>query len=270
MLITVNTPTILKKIIATKHQEVTNRSKSEPLVELKAKALDQDPDELRGFEQALIQRILNKQPAVIAEIKKASPSKGILREPFHVEEIAESYEQAGASCLSVLTDSDYFQGHEDYLIAARKACSLPIIRKDFMVDEYQIYESRVLPCDAILLIAAALSKGQVQDYLGIAKELGLDVLVEVHNQQELDVVLALNTSLIGINNRDLHSFEVNIQTTLELKKHSPDDKFIITESGILNPEDVSTMRANDVWGFLVGEAFMRAKDPGEALQKLFF
>lgn len=265
-----NTPTILKKIIATKHQEVASRSKNLPLNELKAQARDSDPEDMRGFEKALVSRIQNQQTAVIAEIKKASPSKGILREPFNVEEIAESYEQAGAACLSVLTDKEYFQGHEDYLKAARGASSLPIIRKDFMVDEYQIYEARTLPCDAILLIAAALSKGQMQDYLGLAEELGMDVLVEVHNQQELDVALELNTSLIGINNRDLHTFEVSLETTLELKKQIPEDKIIITESGILASQDVAKMRENKVLGFLVGEAFMRAKNPGEALEKLFF
>lgn len=265
-----STPTILKNIINTKFQEVAASQQTLPLNELQAKVRDLDPSVMRGFSNALIQRIEQQQNAVIAEIKKASPSKGILREDFKVEEIATAYEQAGAACLSVLTDEHYFQGHNRYLQAARAATSLPVIRKDFMVDIYQIYATRVLPADAILLIAAALSVGQMQDYAGLAQELGMDVLVEVHNQAELDDALTLNTQIIGINNRDLHNFEVSLETTFKLKECIPKEKHIITESGILSANDVQAMRDKQVYGFLVGEAFMRAAKPQAALTELFF
>lgn len=267
---TMDTPTILKKIINTKAEEVALRSKSLPLVELKARALDQDPQELRGFIRAMQHKIAQGKPAIIAEIKKASPSKGVLRDNFVPEEIATAYEAAGAACLSVLTDKPYFQGHEDYLIAARNACGLPVIRKDFLVDPYQIYEARTINADCVLLIVAALSQMQLQDLEGIAHELGMDVLVEVHNEKELDMALTLNTPLVGINNRDLHTFNLTLDTTLSLLNKVPSNKLLVTESGILAREDVSLMRENNVHAFLVGEAFMRAENPGDELQKLFF
>jgi indole-3-glycerol phosphate synthase len=209
-------------------------------------------------------------PAVIAEIKKASPSKGVLREHFVPEAIAESYEQAGAACLSVLTDRDYFQGHEDFLKAARSACSLPVIRKDFLVDPYQIYEARSINADCVLLIVSALSKMQLQDLEGIAHELGMDVLVEIHDEEELQTALTMQTPLLGINNRNLHTFELTLDTTFGLLDKIPAGKLLVTESGILTPDDVALMRERNVNAFLVGEAFMRADNPGDALQALFF
>lgn len=265
-----NTPTILKKIIETKGREVEERSRALSLNELKAQALDQDASELRGFYRAMKQKVEAGKPAVIAEIKKASPSKGVLRENFIPQEIAESYESAGAACLSVLTDRDYFQGHEDYLKAARAACSLPVIRKDFLVDPYQIYEARMINADCVLLIVSALSKMQLQDLEGIAHELGMDVLVEVHDGEELETALTLNTPLVGINNRNLHTFDLTLETTFGLLDKVPGDRLLVTESGILGPDDVKVMRDRDVHAFLVGEAFMRAEDPGEELAKLFF
>ena len=265
-----NTPTILKKIIETKGREVEERSRALSLNELKAQALDQDASELRGFYRAMKQKVEAGKPAVIAEIKKASPSKGVLRENFIPQEIAESYESAGAACLSVLTDRDYFQGHEDYLKAARAACSLPVIRKDFLVDPYQIYEARMINADCVLLIVSALSKMQLQDLEGIAHELGMDVLVEVHDGEELETALTLNTSLVGINNRNLHTFDLTLETTFGLLDKVPGDRLLVTESGILGPDDVNAMRDRDVHAFLVGEAFMRAENPGEELAKLFF
>lgn len=266
----IETPTILKKIINTKAEEVALRSKSLSLNELKAQALDQDPAELRGFIRAMRTKIEQGKPAIIAEIKKASPSKGVLREHFVPAEIAEAYEAGGAACLSVLTDKPYFQGHEDYLIAARKACGLPVIRKDFLVDPYQIYEARMINSDCVLLIVAALSQMQLQDLEGIAHELNMDVLVEVHNEAELDMALTLKTPLVGINNRDLHTFNLTLDTTLGLLSKVPADKLLVTESGILARTDVELMRSNNVHAFLVGEAFMRAEHPGDELQKLFF
>lgn len=265
-----NTPTILTKILATKTREVTERQATLPLAEIKARARDCDPEEMRGFAHALNNKIEAHQPAVIAEIKKASPSKGVIRDPFEPEAIATSYEQGGAACLSVLTDSDYFQGHETFLQAARAAVSLPVIRKDFLVDPYQIYEARTLPADCVLLIAAALSKTQLQDLAGLSQELGMDVLVEVHNREELDMGLSLSTPLLGINNRNLHTFDVSLNVTLDLLEHVPQDKIVITESGILSKQDVERMRAHKVESFLVGEAFMRADNPGQALSSLFF
>ncbi|HBS41702.1 MAG TPA: indole-3-glycerol phosphate synthase TrpC [Oceanospirillales bacterium] len=265
-----NTPTVLKKILATKANEIAQRSHSLPLNELRAMATDTDPDELRGFYRAMQTKVDAGLPAVIAEIKKASPSKGVLREHFVPEAIAESYEKGGAACLSVLTDRDYFQGHEDYLKAARAACSLPVIRKDFLIDPYQVYEARTLNADCILLIASALSTTQLQDLEGLAHELGMDVLVEIHDGAELDMALTLNTPLLGINNRNLHTFDVTLDITLGLLEQIPSDKLLVTESGILSREDVTLMRDHQVHGFLVGEAFMRAPEPGEALQQLFF
>ena len=265
-----NTPTILKKIIDTKAQEVASRSKTLPLTELKARALDMDPAALRGFYRAMQAKVDAGLPAVIAEIKKASPSKGVLREHFVPQDIAQSYEQGGAACLSVLTDHDYFQGHEDFLQQARSACSLPVIRKDFLVDPYQIYEARSINADCVLLIVAALSKMQLQDLEGIAHELGMDVLVEVHDEAELHTALTLKTPLLGINNRNLHTFELTLDTTFGLLPQVPADKLLVTESGILCRDDVAAMRERNVNAFLVGEAFMRAEEPGAELQKLFF
>ena len=244
------TPTILRKIVERKWEEIESRKRTTRLEDLKAQASDQ-PD-TRGFTNALRQRIDAGTPAVIAEIKKASPSKGILRDPFEPAEIAESYEKGGASCLSVLTDHEFFQGHEDYLIAARNACSLPVIRKDFMVAPYQVYEARTIGAE------------------GIAHEIGLDVLVEVHNSEEMDEALTLRTPLIGINNRDLHSFDVSLETTFNLHQRIGADRLAITESGIMTRADVEAMTGRGIYGFLVGESFMRAANPGEKLQELFF
>ncbi|MEQ3692253.1 MAG: indole-3-glycerol phosphate synthase TrpC [Thalassolituus sp.] len=265
-----NTPTILKKIIDTKAVEVAQRSKTLPLNEIKARTLDMDNAELRGFYRAMKAKVDAGLPAVIAEIKKASPSKGVLREHFVPEEIAVSYEKGGAACLSVLTDRDYFQGHEDYLQAARKACGLPVIRKDFLVDPYQIYEARSINADCVLLIVSALSKMQLQDLEGIAHELGMDVLVEVHDGEELETALTMKTPLVGINNRNLHTFDLTLETTYGLLPYVPDDRLLVTESGILGRDDVDAMRARNVNAFLVGETFMRAEEPGDELAKLFF
>ncbi|KZX76817.1 indole-3-glycerol-phosphate synthase [Oleiphilus sp. HI0009] len=263
-----STPTILRNIVARKWEEVEERSAALALTELKAQSLDKP--ECRGFVASIESKLASKQSAVIAEIKKASPSKGVIREDFRPAEIAQSYDNAGAACLSVLTDRDFFQGHEDYLQLARNAVSLPVIRKDFMVSPYQIYESRVVNADCVLLIAACLTKDQMQELSGISHELGLDVLVEVHNAQELDVALTLDTKLIGINNRDLHSFEVSLDNTYQLLESIPENRIVVTESGIHTLDDVQDMRKNQVNTFLVGEAFMRAENPGDELARLFF
>jgi indole-3-glycerol phosphate synthase len=262
------TPTILRRIVDRKWQEIDDRKRRAPLADLKARAGDQPP--ARGFAEALAQRIRQQRPAVIAEIKKASPSKGVLRDPFHPEAIAESYERGGAACLSVLTDHDFFQGHEDNLRAARAACDLPVLRKDFMVAPYQVYESRAIGADCILLIAACLTRDQMQELEGIAHEIGLDVLVEVHAPEELDDALTLDTPLVGINNRNLHTFEVSLDTTLGLHDRIAGDRVTITESGIMSRGDVTAMTARGIYGFLVGESFMRAPEPGEQLRALFF
>ncbi|GGY58161.1 indole-3-glycerol phosphate synthase TrpC [Marinobacter zhanjiangensis] len=261
------TPTILRKIVDRKWEEIDERKRSLPLADLRAMAGDQP--EARGFARAMGERIGSGKPAVIAEIKKASPSKGILRDPFSPPAIAESYEKGGATCLSILTDRDFFQGHEDYLKEGRAACSLPVIRKDFMVAPYQVYESRAIGADCILLIAACLTRGQMQELEGIAHEIGLDVLVEVHNGEEMDDALTLTTPLVGINNRNLHTFEVSLDTTFDLHQRIPDDRLTITESGIVTREDVEAMTGQGIYGFLVGESFMRAPEPGEKLQELF-
>lgn len=268
MIIPDNTPTILRTIVARKWEEIAERQKTLALPEVKAQAHDQP--HCRGFVQAIEAKINAHQPAVIAEIKKASPSKGVIREDFVPELIAEQYEAAGAACLSVLTDRDFFQGHEDYLQAARNAVALPAIRKDFMVAPYQIFESRLVGADAILLIAACLTKDQMQELAGISEEIGLDVLVEVHNEQELEQALTLNTRLLGINNRDLHSFDVSLDTTFNLLNKIPDNRIVVTESGIHTRDDVAAMRAKQVNAFLVGESFMRAENPGKQLEALFF
>jgi indole-3-glycerol phosphate synthase len=262
------TPTILRRIVDRKWQEIDERKRQASFDDLRARAGDQPPT--RGFASALRFHIEQHAPAVIAEIKKASPSKGILRDPFHPGDIAESYEQGGAACLSVLTDKDFFQGCEGFLQEARNACSLPVIRKDFIVDPYQVYESRAMGADCILLISACLSKDQMQELEGIAHETGLDVLAEVHNDEEMDNALTLSTPLIGINNRNLHTFDVSLETTARLHRRIDKNRLAITESGILSRADVDTMTGQGIYGFLVGESFMRADNPGQKLQELFF
>ena len=215
------------------------------------------------------QKIADGKPGVIAEIKKASPSKGVMRENFIPAEIARSYAQGGAACLSVLTDIDFFQGGDSYLQEARAACLLPVIRKDFIIDPYQVYEARAIGADCILLIVACLEDARLQELNDLAHQLDMDVLIEVHDAQELERALLVNNRLIGINNRNLRTFEVSLETTLELLKQMPDDRIVVTESGILVPEDVELMRNNNVNAFLVGEAFMRAEEPGERLAELF-
>lgn len=264
-----NMPTVLEKIIIRKQEEVAQRKKLISLAELEQQVTEASP--VRGFANALQSRVANKQAAVIAEIKKASPSKGVLRENFHPSEIAQSYAAAGAACLSVLTDIDFFQGADRYLQEARAACELPVIRKDFTIDPFQVVEARALGADAILLIAACLSNEQMQELAATAAELDLDVLAEVHSGDDLDRVLeVLDTPLVGVNNRDLHSFEVSLTTTLDLLPRIPKDRLVVTESGILQRADVELMQINNVHAFLVGEAFMRAQEPGAELKRLFF
>jgi indole-3-glycerol phosphate synthase len=262
-----STPDVLKKIIARKHEEIAERSQQvslEAMIELAKTA-----DGCRGFVEAMKAKIAAGQAAVIAEIKKASPSKGVMREHFVPAEIAVSYEKGGAACLSVLTDKDFFQGSEDYLQQARAACSLPVIRKDFIIDPYQVYEARAINADCILLIVAALDDAQLAELAALATELGMDVLVEVHDMAELQRALPLNLPLVGINNRNLRTFEVSLQTTLDMLDSIPKDRIVVTESAIHSAEDVALMRSHDVNAFLVGEAFMRADEPGEQLAKLF-
>lgn len=258
---------ILNKIIATKREEVATALAVKSLATVEAEAAAQSAT--RDFVGAIRGKIAAGRPAVIAEIKKASPSKGVIRPDFQPAEIARSYEQHGAACLSVLTDRQYFQGCPEYLQAARAACSLPVLRKDFMVDAYQVAEARAMGADCILLIAAALSLAEMQALEAQAMDYGMAVLVEVHNGEELDVALHLKTPLLGINNRNLRTFEVTLDTTLGLLPRIPDDRIVVTESGILKPEDVALMHANRVAAFLVGEAFMRAPEPGIELARLF-
>ncbi|MCU0834415.1 MAG: indole-3-glycerol phosphate synthase TrpC [Chromatiaceae bacterium] len=262
-----DTPDILKKIVARKTEEVIARRERLPLDRLIA-GLDQAAP-VRGFADALARRIAEGRPAVIAEIKRASPSKGLLRADFHPTEIAASYARGGAACLSVLTDIDFFQGSDAYLQEARAACSLPVIRKDFLIDPYQVYEARAIGADCILLIAACLSDQRLKDLSALAGGLGMDVLVEVHDRAELDRARRVEGRLIGVNNRDLRTFEVSLQTTLDLLDAIPADRILVTESGILAPEDVARMRGEGVHAFLVGEALMRAEDPGAELARLF-
>lgn len=264
----VEKPTILKNILQRKNEEVIERKKQRSISELES--FIKKMNRPRGFTQALVQQIRLKRPAVIAEIKKSSPSRGLLRKDFQPETIAQSYAENGATCLSVLTDVDFFQGHDDYLQEARAACSLPVIRKDFMIDTYQVLESRMLGADCILLIVAALDEKQMHEIAGCAKDLGLDYLIEVHNLAELERALKLSPELIGINNRDLHSFNTRVETTYDLLSEIPEETFVVTESGILTRQDVDEMIKHDVYGFLVGETFMRAPDPGQKLQELFF
>jgi indole-3-glycerol phosphate synthase len=258
---------ILNKIIATKREEVAAALAVKPLAVVEAEAAAQPAP--RDFVGAIRSKIAAGKPAVIAEIKKASPSKGVIRPDFRPADIARSYEQHGAACLSVLTDRQYFQGCPEYLQAARAACALPVLRKDFMVDAYQVAEARAMGADAILLIAAALSLPEMQALETQAMGYGMAVLVEVHNGEELDAALQLKTPLLGINNRNLRTFEVTLDTTLGLLPRIPADRIVVTESGILEPEDVVLMRANKVETFLVGEAFMRAPEPGIELARLF-
>ena len=258
---------ILNKIIATKHEEVAAALLVKSLAIVEAEAAAQPSP--RDFVGAIRDKVSHGQPAIIAEIKKASPSKGVIRPDFHPAEIARSYEQHGAACLSVLTDRQYFQGCPEYLQAARAACTLPVLRKDFMVDHYQVAEARAMGADAILLIAAALSLAEMQQLEAQAHGYGMAVLVEVHNGEELDAALQLKTPLLGINNRNLRTFDVTLDTTLGLLARIPADRIVVTESGILKPEDVALMRANEVQCFLVGEAFMRAPEPGVELARLF-
>lgn len=258
---------ILDKIVAVKREEVTAASAKKPLAVMRADA--ESRVLTRDFEGAMRAKIAAGQAAVIAEIKKASPSKGVLRAEFIPADIAQSYAEHGAACLSVLTDKQFFQGSVDYLKQARASCDLPVLRKDFLVDVYQVYESRAMGADAILLIAACLDDAQMAEMEAVARSLDMAVLVEVHDRAELDRALKLKTRLLGINNRNLKTFEVSLQTTLDMLPAVPADRLLVTESGILSADDVKRMRDAHVNAFLVGEAFMRAAEPGEALAKLF-
>lgn len=263
---------ILNKILAVKNLEVATALSAKPLPAMRAEAEQASP--ARDFVGAIRSKIAGGHPAVIAEIKKASPSKGVIRADFHPGEIAVSYARNGAACLSVLTDEQFFQGSSAYLKQAREACSLPVLRKDFILHEYQIYQSRAMGADAILLIAAALTLNQMKALEKLARKLGMGVLVEVHDGKELEVALQLNTPLIGINNRNLRTFEVSLKTTLDLlariaESEKANDCIVVTESGIFTPEDVKLMRDHQVYTFLVGEAFMRANDPGVELARVF-
>ena len=260
--------TILEQIVANKQLEVAAAKAIVPHAELEAQfpAVDQ----ARSFSKAMRERVMSQRVAVIAEIKKASPSKGLIREDFQPAQHAADYAANGATCLSVLTDEKFFKGSNDYLLQARAACSLPVIRKDFMIDTYQIAESKALGADCILLIVAALQPAQLVELADYANEIDIDILVEVHNRSELEQALQLNTYLIGVNNRNLHNFETSLQTTLDLAAHVPADKVLITESGIHSASDVKTMTDAGIYGFLVGESFMRAPSPGAKLKELMF
>jgi indole-3-glycerol phosphate synthase len=263
-----DTPDILKKILHRKAKEVAERNARVSLRTLSQQIAENSPP--RGFIEAIDARLQIQQPAIIAEIKKASPSRGVLRTNFYPAEIAESYERAGAACLSVLTDKDFFQGDERHLIHAHESCSLPILRKDFTIDPYQVYEARAIGADCILLIVSALGDAQLQDLTGLAHHLGLDVLIEVHDQEELERALMLGTRLIGINNRNLRTFETDIKITLDLVKKIPKRHIIVSESGINTPKDIAQLREVGVHSFLIGEAFMTAPDPGQALLELVY
>lgn len=262
-----NTPDILKKIIKRKEEEIAERLTIVSLEQVKQAAMQASP--VRGFVDAIKDKIDSGKAAVISEIKKASPSKGVMRENFIPAQIAASYEKGGACCLSVLTDVDFFQGSDKYLKQARAACSLPVLRKEFIIDPYQVYEARAMAADCILLIVACLTDTQLQSLTALATELSLDVLVEVHDAEELKRALKLDLPLIGINNRNLRTFETSLDTTLTLLHTIPKDKIVVTESGIHTPEDVALMQKNNVNAFLVGEAFMVADEPGEKLAELF-
>ena len=262
-----STPTVLKTIIDRKVEEVRERQGMASLSEVMA--LANGAAQTRGFTESLARCAASGRPAVIAEVKKASPSKGVIREDFRPAEIARSYQAGGAACLSVLTDRDFFQGADAYLQDAREACELPVIRKDFTIDPYQIWEARALGADAILLIVACLERPLLGELYAVAMEAGLDVLVEVHDRQELDEALELQPALLGINNRNLHTFDTSLQTTFDLLPHIPEGTQVVTESGIHSREDVELMLSHSVHTFLVGEAFMRAEDPGQELRRLF-
>lgn len=259
---------ILEKILQTKQQEITERARQTSLQMLQQQAAE--ADKVRGFLAALQQKIANGEPAIIAEVKKASPSKGVIRADFQPAAIAESYQQGGAACLSVLTDAHYFQGHESYLQQARAVCDLPVIRKDFIVDPYQIYEARAIGADCILLIVAALDDAKLRELYQLATGLEMDVLIEVHDREELERILPLNAPLIGINNRNLRTFETSLQTSIDLLPLVPEDTLLVTESGIHTTADVQLMRQHNIHAFLVGEAFMRAEQPGAELNQLFY
>jgi len=261
------TPTVLKKILARKAFEVAERSAHVSLDQLRDQC--QSGRDIRGFTDALAAKVEQGLAAVIAEVKKASPSKGVIRPDFDPVSIARSYEKGGAACLSVLTDRDFFQGADEYLTMARGATRLPVLRKDFVIDPYQVYESYVLGADCILLIVAALTQAQMEELHGIAVALGLDVLIEVHNEAELDRALLIDNRMIGINNRDLHTFDTTLDTTFGLLGKIPDDRIVVTESGILTTDDVAAMRGHNVNTFLVGETFMRAEEPGLKLVEMF-
>jgi len=264
---TTDTPTVLKKILARKAEEIADRKFSVGMDRLLREIETASPP--RGFANALKSKIAAGQPAVIAEIKKASPSKGVIREHFDPVAIAKSYQRGGAACLSVLTDVDFFQGADEYLKAARAACSLPVIRKDFIIDKYQLYESRAMGADCVLLIVSALEPEQLKALHAVALQLGLDVLIEVHDQRELELALALDNPMVGINNRNLHTFDVSLENTYQLLDMIPESRIVITESGINNGQDVLAMRDKHVNAFLVGEAFMRSDDPGQQLREFF-
>lgn len=258
---------ILQTILEHKQREIAERKQSLPLTKLKTLLANAVPH--RSFTGAIKTAIDNNNAAVIAEVKKASPSKGVIREQFDPLTIANSYLHAGATCLSVLTDEKFFQGRDHYLTQIREICPLPLLRKDFIIDPYQVYEAKLIGADCILLIVSALTEKQLLELTAVAKQLELDVLIEVHDANELQIALKTDALLIGINNRNLHTFKTDIQTTIDLSAQVPADRIIITESGIHTREDVSTIRNNNIHGFLVGEAFMRADDPGAALQALF-
>ena len=261
------TPDILKKILHRKNEEIAERSVKVSVSDLREIIVDASP--ARGFIKSIENKIANGEAGVIAEIKKASPSKGILRQDFNPAEIARSYEQHGAACLSVLTDKDFFQGSEAYLQQAREVTRIPVIRKDFIIDPYQVYEARAINADCILLIVAALDDQKLNELLDLAHQLNMDVLMEVHDQEEMERALMTGAKLIGVNNRNLRTFEVSLNNTLDMLSMVPADRILVTESGIHTPGDVKLMRNNNVNAFLVGEAFMRADDPGKKLAELF-
>ncbi|MDA8755785.1 indole-3-glycerol phosphate synthase TrpC [Candidatus Pseudothioglobus singularis] len=261
------TPDILKKIVSRKHEEIDESLKRVPLDRMIE--LASNTDETRGFYNALYSKVSQKKSGIIAEIKKASPSKGVLRENFDPIEIAKSYESGGASCLSILTDRDFFQGDPLFLIKARAAVSIPVIRKDFIVNPYQVYESRAMGADCILLIVSCLKDSELKSLSQLASSLGMDTLVEVHDSDELYRALKLKLPMLGINNRNLKNFEVSLQTTIDLLSEIDDDKLVITESGITSKTDVELMHNHNVFGFLIGEAFMRDSNPGQKLKEFF-
>ena len=262
-----NTPDILTRILATKAEEIEAEQAAQPLKELKLRCTDMPA--CRGFSRAMRTNLDQGKSAIIAEAKKASPSKGVIRENFNIAEIANSYAAGGATCLSILTDQDYFKGNLSFLDQARAVCNLPVLRKDFMINEYQLYQSRIAGADCILLIVAALEQIQLMELAGCAHDIGLDVLVEVHNAEELQRVLGLENVLLGINNRNLRTFETSLQTTIGLLDAIPPGRIVVTESGIHTKEDVVLMHEHGVHAFLIGEAFMRADSPGEKLKELF-